>query len=330
MSESDHLHEAWRSQYDALTGQSGFVRFDGRTQIELAGADAVTFLNNLCTNDIQRLEPGTGCEAFLTTVQGKVLAHILAFRTPNSVVIATAPEQGETLLSHLDRYIITEDVQVSDRTDQWTELMVAGPRAEDCLRAVCVSDPLEAVGQHRQFEIGSVTAWARRVPYVQSFAAVIVIDSGAVDELVEAIRSAGAVECSQDVFHMARIESGFPWFPLDIKPTNLPQEVGRDEQAISFTKGCYLGQETVARLDALGHVNRLLTGLRFDGHDLPTVGADILHQDKSVGQITSAAFSPLLDSALALAYVHCKAMESDIPLMLGSRTAELVALPVTR
>ena len=334
MSESKSNQGAWRSeyqaQYEALTNQCGYVQLSGRTQIEMTGADAVSFLNNLCTNDIKRLEPGTGCEAYLTTVQGKVLAHIFVFRTPNSLVIDTAPDQSETLLTHLDRYIITEDVTLADRTDQWAEILVAGPHAEQCLKSLGMTESLAEVSHHQQFQVGSTQAWARRVPFLQGFAAVIVIDSDSADALAKAIGEAGAVECANDVFHVVRIESGFPWFPLDISTDNLPQEVGRDEQAISFTKGCYLGQETVARLDALGHVNRMLTGVRLDGHEIPAAGGELLQQDKSVGRITSATFSPALDCTLALAYVRCSVIESPTPLKLESRSAEVVSLPLQR
>lgn len=329
MSDSD-LNASWPVQYEALTTQCGYVHLGGRTQIELAGTDGVTFLNNLCTNDIKRLSSGAGCEAYLTTVQGKVLAHILAFRTPQSVIVETAPGQADTLLAHLDRYIITEDVQLVNRTDEWSEILVAGTGAESCLQKIGVKEPLRELGQHQQLEVSSSRAWARRVPFVQGFAVVLVAETSSLDALVKALDEVGAVQCTEDVFHMVRIESGFPWFPLDITPDNLPQEVGRDEQAISFTKGCYLGQETVARLDALGHVNRMLTGLRLDSRDLPAIGAEVFHQDKPAGRITSAALSPILDRALALAYVRCNATDPATQLTLDSRMAEVVSLPLRR
>jgi folate-binding protein YgfZ len=127
---------------------------------------------------------------------------------------------------------------------------------------------------------------------------------------------------------MARLEGGFPWFPWDITEKNLPQEVGRDSSAISFSKGCYLGQETVARLDALGHVNRRLCGVRCDGTQMPNGGESLLADEKPVGQITSAAFSPRLNAPLAFAYLRIPHDSAGSRLTWSGGTAEVVALPL--
>lgn len=125
---------------------------------------------------------------------------------------------------------------------------------------------------------------------------------------------------------MARLETGFPWFPVDVNEDNLPQEVARDEQAISFNKGCYLGQETVARLDAMGHVNRMLTGIKIDDASLPVVGAEITSDGQVVGKITSVTYSPRLQTPIALTVLRCSALKS--PLQVSGSSASVVPLPL--
>ena len=113
-----------------------------------------------------------------------------------------------------------------------------------------------------------------------------------------ALVAAGVAPCGQAAFDAARIEWGFPLVGHDISDANLPQEIARDKLAISFTKGCYLGQETVARIDALGHVNKTLVGLRFAGSTLPPAGSELLAGDQAVGQVTSSAYSPCASAAV--------------------------------
>ncbi len=128
---------------------------------------------------------------------------------------------------------------------------------------------------------------------------------------------------------MARIEAGTPYYGRDLSDANLPQELAHDARAISFTKGCYIGQETVARLDALGHVNRTLCGVRLAGSEIPPVGTEFTGgAGKSVGQVTSAAFSPRLDAPLALAYVRRGENMPGSRLESSLGSAEVVALPV--
>jgi folate-binding protein YgfZ len=146
--------------------------------------------------------------------------------------------------------------------------------------------------------------------------------------IAEALHAAGAAHCSAAAFEPARIEQGFPWFAQDISPANLPQEVGRDPLAVSFVKGCYLGQETVARIDALGHVNKLLVGLRFATPRVPAAGAELQAGDKAVGQVTSAAYSPRYASAVALAYVRRGSHTCGTRFLSADGEAEVVTLPM--
>ena len=153
----------WMAQYHALTTGVAVVEFAERTQIELSGTDRATFLHNLCTNNVRQLEVGAGCEAFLTTVQGKTLAHVFIFACPKSLVIDAVGGQGETILTHLDHYLISEKVTLDDRSREWTELLLAGPGSEPLLAKLGDVRIPPALLSHAAFDVAGTKAWLRRV-----------------------------------------------------------------------------------------------------------------------------------------------------------------------
>ncbi len=318
----------WIAQYHALTTGVAVVESAQRTQIELSGTDRATFLHNLCTNNVRQLEVGAGCEAFLTTVQGKTLAHVFIFVCPESLVIDTVGGQGETILEHLDHYLISEKVTLADRSREWTELLLAGPGSEPLLAKLGDVRIPPALLSHAAFDVALTRAWLRRVDMTSpgGFLLSARREDGAA--IAAALVDAGATRCGEAAFEAARIERGFPLFGKDLSDKNLPQEVARDQAAISFVKGCYLGQETVARIDALGHVNRLLVGLRFAGSDVPQPGTELRAGEQVVGQVTSASYSPRLQAPLALAYVRRGSNEPGARLNSASGEAEVIAFPV--
>jgi tRNA-modifying protein YgfZ len=316
------------TQYDALTQRVGFAELPSRTTISVSGTDRAQFLQSFTTNDIKKLGPGQGCEAFVTSSQGKTLGHILIFCEADYHTIATTPRQAATLIGHFERYVITEDVQFIDRTAEFCHLLVAGPKAAEILTALTGADPPQALLAHAPGTIARRPVILRRVEYAGPLS--YFVQTAAVDTapIAAALTSAGAAPCDNAVVESARLESGVPLFGLDITPDNLPQEVARDAQAISFTKGCYLGQETVARIDAIGHVNRLLVGLKFSGDELPASGTILMAEHQQVGHVTSAAWSPRLAAPLALGYVRRSHAKKGSLLNSDLGPAEVVGLPL--
>lgn len=291
-------------EHRALTTDVAVVDRTDRTQIELWGPDSRAFLHNLCTNEIRRLELQRGCEAFLCDAQGRIVGHIFVYARPEALVVESVAGQAETLLAHMDRYLIREQVELIDRTTTWAQLMLAGPQAGTLLQSMGVEQPDTAMGSHGATKIAGHDVWIRRIADVSPDALAIVCSQENTQAVWRCLTDAGARPAGATVAEMARIEAGLPEFGVDIPPKTLPQEVARDEQTISFVKGCYIGQETVARIDALGHVNKLLRGVQFAGSTVPAAGTVLLGDDKEVGRVTSAAQSPRLDAPLALAYVR--------------------------
>ena len=300
---NDAIPAATREDYHALTQSVGYREVFDRCHIELTGNDRVSFLHNLCTNDIKRLEPGRGCEAFLCDVQGKVVGFVFVFCTAESLVLESSAGQGEHLIQHLDRYLIREDVTLRDRSDDWGQCLLSGPESADALESLGVASMPVGYLDHVAAPLADSHVFVRRTNWTSESAFCIAGPRPSLSKAAELLRSAGVRHVDNPALEIARIERGSPIYGVDITHDNLPQEVNRDGTAISFDKGCYLGQETVARIDALGHVNWNLLGLRHAGQPLP-VGKQLTVDGKVVARVTSSAHCPRLDGSLAMAYVR--------------------------
>jgi folate-binding protein YgfZ len=324
-------------QYTALTSTAGFVDVSDRTQLEFTGADRTKFLHNLCTSAVQNLSAGAGCEAFILNVKGHIVGHVSIFAGPHSHILETVPAQAEKLLAHFDRYRIREDVEFVDRSPEWFELLLAGPRSTSILVDIDIGADHKIPNDrlsHTAAKIAGAQIWLRKIDWISAGAFLIAGPKASAPQVQQALINAGAIQCRYEALEAARIEHGTPMFDRDITDQNLPQEIARDQLAISFTKGCYLGQETVARIDALGHVNRLLRGVRFAGKEIPTPGLE-LHAasdgslaQKSIGRVTSACWSPSLESPLALAFVNRGHHDLGSCLESDFGPAEVVQLPI--
>jgi tRNA-modifying protein YgfZ len=293
-------------EYEALQSGRAVVELTGWSSFSVTGADRQTFLNNFCTNDVKRLVPGTSCEAFFTNVKGKIVGHGVIHCRDAEIVFVGAPGQATQLVEHLDRYVIREDVKLRDTTKERSYLLVAGDR----------------VGQNSQVSM----SWEI---IGRGDAKLNEVDPSEVSDVVRRLVAEGFVVAGPQAFEAARIEVGMPICDIDFNEQNLPQEVGRDRQAISFTKGCYLGQETVARIDALGHVNQRLVGVRFVGSDTPTGGLELTREGRVVGSVTSAAFSPKFGQPIALAMVRRDANSPGTRLDSAIGECKVVALPAS-
>jgi folate-binding protein YgfZ len=292
-------------EYQALKTGRAVMELTGWSSITVTGADRQSFLQNFCTNDVKRFVPGASCEAFFTNVKGKIVGHGVLHCRETEIAFVGAPGQASRLMAHLDRYVIREDVQLRDTTEERSFVLVVGGVPGEHSNA-SVSWDIICRGESRLYEV----------------------DSSKVSGIIRGLVAKEFVLAGSHAFESARIEAGMPRYGIDFNEENLPQEVGRDSEAISFTKGCYLGQETVARIDALGHVNQRLAGVRFFGSDVPSGGTELTREGRVIGSVTSAAFSPKLDAPLALAMVRREANSPGTRLESAVGECEVVALPV--
>lgn len=323
------MDASFEIQYAALTERAAFVALDDWTTVLVSGADRATFLHNMCTADVRALAAGQGAEAFFTDVKGKIVAHAFILAGAEDHWLVGGPGQAERLIAHLDRYIIREDVQLADHSAEAAWTLVAGRESATAIDGLTHQAELtpKLPWAHTAVEIGggAVRLVCCKLPWPGGFLTACLAAS--VRDFRDALGAGGVVSASEPAWLALRVESGWPLLGVDFDGTNLPQEVGRDAAAISFRKGCYLGQETVARIDALGHVNKRVTTVRVDGGAPPAIGAELLVGGQSVGHLTSACWSPHLSVPLALAMVRRGHNEAGARLECGGVLAEVIATP---
>lgn len=277
---------------------------DALTILEITGRDASLVLNNLATANVSQLQTNQGVETFVTEVRGRTVGHICAYRREAGILLVGPTGQAERLLQHIDRYIIREEATLSDHSDRYQAILLAQPQAgrfADDYQITSLDSPLLSAGQA---EIGGEMVTVCQVPWLGQPAYLCLHSPPPSSEespqpwWVSRIATADSLS-SMAEFHHQRVLAGFPWFGIDLNENHLPQEADRNAETISFTKGCYLGQETVARLDALGQVQKKLCRWQITTTDAIPLGTPLLSGEKTVGTVTSTAVVD--DTVIAIA-----------------------------
>jgi aminomethyltransferase len=301
--------------YEALRGGAAWVDLSSRGPCWAAGRDRARLLHNLTTNNVKALSPGEGCYAFVLNPQGRIQCDVHLFCLPDRVLLDTEPETRERLPQFLRKYIIADDVKLEDASGELQAVGVEGPSAAAVLASAGAPAPQQP-WSHAPWEGGLVAAVsASGQPGFRIF-----VPPAARERLIAALETAGARRASADALRAVRVENGIPRFGEDIFDTTLPQET-RQMHAVSFTKGCYLGQEIVERIRARGRVNRLLSKLRIEGAETLPAGTKLQAGDAEAGEITSAVFSPAENQVAALAYLRAPHAEPGAALTAAGRRA---------
>jgi tRNA-modifying protein YgfZ len=291
------------AQYRQLREECGLVERSDRGLLIVSGPDAAEYLQGQLTNDTEAIEPGEWAYAALLDRKGHMQADMRVLRPGEGpeLWLDLEPEGLAAASRHLQMYKIGRQVEVADASEEHVMLSLIGPRATEFARAV------EAAALRTDLGVDLIVPTAER------------------DRVREALLAAGAVEVSPEAAEIVRIESGRPRFGAEMGTATMPAEADIVEQAVSFTKGCYIGQETVARLHYKGKPNRHLRGLRFSGP--ARSGAPLLLGEKEVGEVGSATVSPAL-GPIGLAILRREAEPgSTVTVGEDGVTAEVVALP---
>jgi folate-binding protein YgfZ len=334
------------AEHAALRENAGVLDLSFRSRICLTGADRVRFLHGQVTNDVKRLKTGEGCYAAITTAKGKMESDLNICALQDELLLDLEPGLTDKVSRRLEKYIVSDDVQVVDVTPHYGLLSVHGPKAEAVVKAlgiflelaektlqsVKVSDAtlgeIYLVGHSRIFLNASDAHGLTRRP--MGFDLFVPTNSlGAVaDKLIAAAKSFGGRACGWDALEIARIEAGIPRFGADMDETNIPLEAGIEARAVSYSKGCYIGQEVINRIHSIGHVNKELRGLRLADElkSLPAKGDKLFHDGKEIGYVTSAIKSPTLNANLALGYVRREVNGPGTELILRTTSDETKAL----
>lgn len=251
-------------------------------RIAIAGNDWKAWLHNFCSNDIKSLKPGGGCEVFILNVKGRTICHAIVLCLESSAELLVTGIPAVSLMEHFDRYIIREDVKLSDKSAD-SSLWWASGRG---------NEPVEEVSpdwSHREVLPGVRMIQSR---IGDSPDRLFSVERASRSEFDNWRNDHGLDHSTGESFLAARIRGRWPMNQVDLSDANFPQEFDRDSQAISFRKGCYLGQETVARIDALGHVNQILVSLNLAGEGRVEAGTKLFVDDlpgKPAGHLTSVA-----------------------------------------
>jgi tRNA-modifying protein YgfZ len=300
--------------YAAMTEGAALVDRSESGKLALTGPGAKAFLNGQVSNEIEELRPGSGCYAALLTHKGKMLADLRVLDTDGELLLLCERPALQALFDALRRFKIGFDCELHKRTLERGLLSLIGPRSEQLAGSVPADEHASAPA-----EIGGAL-----VRLVRTDVGVdVVCDSADTERVRAALIAAGALEIDEADADVLRVEQGRPRYGVDLDESVIPQEAGLNERAVSFTKGCYVGQETVARLHWRGKPNRHLRGLRLSEEVQP--GTELRLGEREVGRITSVAASPRL-GPLGLALVRREAQPGDV-LDAGGIRAEVVDLP---
>jgi folate-binding protein YgfZ len=357
----------WVAEHAALHHSAGVLDFSFRARLCLVGADRARFLHGQVTNDVKKLRVGGGCYAAITTTKGKMEGDLNILCLADELLLDFEPGLTGKISQRLEKYLVADEVQVMDAAPHYSLLSVQGPKAGVILRALgwfaeIPPHPLASV-IFSEVTLGEIIlANHARLARLCSrrreeapfntvdqpiIPAAVACDTGydlfvpnhslsaVVEQLIAVAKTIGGCACGWQAFETARIEAGIPRYGADMDETSLPLECGLEARAISYTKGCYIGQEVINRIHSVGHVNRELRGLRLadDLTTLPQRGDKLVHAGKWVGQITSAVHSPWLKANLALGYVRREVRQIGTELRLqtvaGESGARIVDLPFT-
>jgi folate-binding protein YgfZ len=300
--------------YQALRHAAGLVRRGDRGVLTVAGADRLSWLQGLVTNDVLALPPGGVCEAAYLTPQGRMITDLRVINLTDRVWLDVPGSLAENLRARLDALIFAEDARVTDVSATLSIIDVHGPEATAVRdrAAEGLARAAEAIVADAPFGVPGYSVF---VPVARA------------DSAVEALTAAGAVETTLATLDVLRVEAGRPAFLIDMDEHTIPLEAGLDERAISFTKGCYVGQEVIVRIvhRGGGRVARKLVGLRLAQGELPKPNDAILSADREIGRVTSAVWSPAVRAGIALGYVHRDFVDAGTAVTVRTAAGRLAA-----
>jgi folate-binding protein YgfZ len=335
-----------RGEFAALRAGCGIYDLGSRAKIVLTGSDRMRWLNGMVTNNIRDLEVNRGVYAFLLNPQGRILGDLYAYNRGESLLVDTDRSQLEKILATFDHYIIMDDVEVANRSDELTVVGLTGPKSRDILKAAGVQIPelqlLQAFAIQCACECGCLEFTVVRGAYADQQSYEIWLPSAHLKPLWDTLLKAGATPVGSEAIELHRIALGIPRYGQDIRERDLPQET-EQAHALNFTKGCYVGQEIVERIRSRGNVHRKFTGFVLgpeaalialapsDGTKAAATNTKITSGGKDVGEVTSLASLPTThgNKTVALGYIRREVSAAGKEVEIGGARAVVALLPFT-
>jgi folate-binding protein YgfZ len=304
--------------YKSATERAAIAEQDWCGIVQLTGSERVSWLQGMVTNDVQKLAPGSGCYAAHLTPQGKIVAHMHILADEDVLWLSLERAAIPKLIQAFDKLLIMEDVQMADVSDEYSILGLIGPQSPALLNSWAGQAlDLSTRYSHRKLDncriVSSDLGYDIWVPRAQT------------DAIVRSLTQAGATAIDRGTWDVLRTEAGVPIYGVDIDETTTMPEIG--EAGISYDKGCYIGQEVVAKVKYIGHVNRRFVGLVFSEKALPEIKSVIRKGGRDVGYVTTALFSPRLNRPIALGFVNRAACAPGSEVEVGAQMATVVEVP---
>jgi folate-binding protein YgfZ len=299
-----------------------------RETLRITGEDRVSFLHGMVTQDVKGLPPGAAAYAAMVTAKGAMVADARILSREAELLLDVEPGTGAKVKEFLEKYLISEDAELQDVTGEHALLRLLGPRTADVLSA-CLGAPFEplAANATREASLAGGQVLLLGQPALERHGVELLVPRGALEAVWKALVQAGGAHGLRplgfEALELLRVEAGVPRYGQDMVDTTIPLEANLSH-AISYNKGCYIGQEVIARATFRGHMNRKLTGLLL-GEVEAAPGAELRKGDKKVGWLTSVVRSPTRGQRVALGYVHRDHLEPGTELTLAEGPTVTVA-----
>lgn len=323
----------WQAEYRALRDNVGLLDKNYRAYLEFTGPDRARYLNAILTNDIKGLTENHGTVSLFLSPQGHIQAELETYALGDTLLCVSYAMIRDFLIPAMDKYIIMDDVTLTDRTGAFATLALEGPKAAGLTSAVSGvdltgMDELESRDATIQGIPGRVS---KRSPGGIAGAEILVARGKAADLweiLEEAVRREGGSPVGYQALNAVRLELGIPWFGYDFGEKQIPHEAGLQNSHISYTKGCYTGQEIVERVRSRGQVNRVRVSLKFDAQAAPPANTPLFADEKETGYVTRSGFSPALKGWIGMGYVRREKSAVGSRLAIPTGSVTVIATPI--
>lgn len=313
-------------EYRAARDGCAMWRADFRRLVTATGEDRLTFLHGMLSNDVKALRPGGGTYAALLTQQGKIVSDVRLYADVDRLLLDVLADRADAVRAALEKFIVADDVELAVRDDEQPLVGLTGPSSGAMLgHALGTTLPSRALLAHQTVAFAGSTLRVVAADEVDGAGYLICGPPALAGDLWQALRNAGAAPIGMETLDLLRVEAGIPRYGVDMDEETLLMETNLD-RAVSFTKGCYLGQEVVERVSARGKVNKKLTGLRLEGDVVPAAQTPLRADGREIGRITSAVRSPALGQVIALGYVHRDFLEPGTAITVALPSSEVNAV----
>ena len=318
---------ATAKEYDAVRSAVGLLDMCDYATLHITGPDRVSYLQGMVSNDVKKLSPGSGVYAAVLDVNGKILADLRVLCAEDSFILLVWEPLKDKVIAQLNRYLVADEVEIRDEAAGHGMISIQGPHALLLLSAIAPrQDPPVHMHSHSLLRVGDNVVRAVRATHTGEEGFDLLVETENLAPVVEELDRAGAALSLRwaglQAQEILRVEAGIPHYGVDMDEENLLLETGLD-QAVSFQKGCYIGQEVIERVRSRGHVNRKLAGIVLGGKSPAHRGDKITSDGKEIGKITSSVFSPRLRHAIALGYAHRDYLQPGMSVFIERNGAQV-------